>query len=232
MLYSYDHKLSIKITGSNRKKTLMLAAKMLPEYVFDTAQLENNPLTFPEVKTLIDGVTIGGHKISDMQQVLNIKNAWLLLFELIKNNKFVPSKAIFHQVNKEIAQNEALYAGSFRNGAVNIAGTKNYVAPATEKLDNIFETEIHNILDGHNALEQAIRIFLWGSLNQFYWDGNKRTARLIANGVLINEGIGIFNISTKNILEFNTLMIDFYDTKNANNIVNFLTEKCIIYTGE
>ena len=32
---------------------------MPPEYVSDTAQLENNPLTFPEVKTLIDGITVG-----------------------------------------------------------------------------------------------------------------------------------------------------------------------------
>jgi len=46
---------------------------MLPEYVFDTSKLENNPITFPEVQTLLDGVTIGGHKVSDVEQVLNIK---------------------------------------------------------------------------------------------------------------------------------------------------------------
>ena len=53
----------------------MLAKKMLPEYIFDTAQMENNPITFPEVKTLMDGVTIGGHKISDVEQVISIKKA-------------------------------------------------------------------------------------------------------------------------------------------------------------
>jgi Fic family protein len=230
MLYSCNLKISFNAAIVDKKKTLMLAYKMLPEYVFDTSQLENNPITFPEVKTLLDGVTIGGHKINDMQQVLNIKNAWILLFDLVKNNKFAPSKNIFHQINKEIAQDEALYAGTFRNGSVNIAGAKNYIAPSHEKLDDIFETEIHNILDGYNIVEQAIRIFLWGSLNQFYWDGNKRTARIIANGILINEGIGVFNIKTKDILEFNTLIIDFYDTKNANNIVQFLSKKCIFYT--
>lgn len=57
---------------------------MLPEYIFDTAQLEHNPLTFPEVKTLIDGITVGGHKISDVEQVINIQKAWLLVFELLK----------------------------------------------------------------------------------------------------------------------------------------------------
>ncbi|MDR3179623.1 MAG: Fic family protein [Holosporaceae bacterium] len=232
MLYSCNSKISFNAAVVDKKKTLMLAYKMLPEYVFDTSQLENNPITFPEVKTLLDGVTIGGHKINDVQQVLNIKNAWFLLFDLVGNNKFTPSKNIFHQINKEIAQNEALYAGIFRNGSVNIAGTKNYTAPSYEKLDDIFETEIHDILDEYNTVEQAIRIFLWGSLNQFYWDGNKRTARLIANGILINEGAGVFNIKTKDILEFNTLMIDFYDTKKADSIVEFLSKKCIFYMGE
>jgi len=33
-------------------------ARMLPEYVWDAGVLEGNPFTFPEVKTLLDGVTI------------------------------------------------------------------------------------------------------------------------------------------------------------------------------
>lgn len=229
MLFDYDYKIKNQSSFQDKKKALMLAHKMLPEYVFDTSQLENNPLTFPEVKTLLDGITIGGHKISDVEQVLNIKNAWILLFDLLKGDSFVSSKTIFDKINSAIAINEALYAGSFRNGSVNIAGTKNYIAPKHETLKAVFESEIRKILDGFNPVEQAIRIFLWGSLNQFYWDGNKRTARIIANGILINEGIGVFNIKSCNILEFNTLMIDFYDTRNANNIVRFLANKCINY---
>jgi Fic family protein len=229
MLYSYDYEVPAPAVVRDKKRVLMLAYKMLPEYVFDTSQLENNPLTFPEVKTLLDGVTVGGRKICDVQQILHIKNAWLLLFEFLKNDRFVLSKTMFHVINKEIAQDEALYAGSFRNGSVSIAGTKNYSAPDFKSLDDIFETEIHTVLDNYGPAEQAICIFLWGSLNQFYWDGNKRTARLIANGILINEGLGVFNIKTEDILEFNTLMTDFYDTKNANAAVKFLSEKCIFY---
>ena len=210
----------------------MLANRMLPEYIFDTAQLENNPLTFPEVKTLMDGVTIGGHKISDVEQILNIKNAWLCLLDDIKLNQFSVTKALFNKLNKLIAHEEALYSGQFRNGSVGIAGTVKYKSPNFNELDNIFDSEINLILENFDPIEQAIRIFLWGSLNQFYWDGNKRTARLIANGILINSGIGIFNIKAKDILEFNTLMIDFYDTQIADNIVKFLNEKAIITIGE
>jgi hypothetical protein len=42
---------------------------MLPEFVWDASVVEGNPFTFPEVKTLLDGVTIGGRKISDQGRV-------------------------------------------------------------------------------------------------------------------------------------------------------------------
>ena len=37
----------------------------IASFVWDAAQLENNPYTFVEVKTLLDGVTVGGHKVID-----------------------------------------------------------------------------------------------------------------------------------------------------------------------
>ena len=232
MLFDCSYKIDISNSIMNKEKAIMLARRMLPEYVFDTAQMENNPITFPEVQTLMDGVTIGGHKIDDVEQVLSIKNAWSFLLKSIKNSTFSVSKDFFHKLNSTIAKNEAIYAGKFRNGSVSIAGTSKYKAPNLDNLDELFDSELPIILDGFSPVDQAIRIFLWGSLNQFYWDGNKRTSRLIANGILLNAGIGVFNIKSKDILEFNTLMIDFYDTKNADKIVKFLSEKSIIKLGE
>jgi len=49
--------------------------RSLPEYVWDAAVLEGNPFTYPEVQTLLDGITVGGRKISDEQQVLNLAEA-------------------------------------------------------------------------------------------------------------------------------------------------------------
>ncbi len=38
--------------------------------------------------TLLDGVTVGGHKISDQQIALNQADTWRTLFKLIEQNKF------------------------------------------------------------------------------------------------------------------------------------------------
>lgn len=216
------------IEQRDKKRSLFMAKKMLPEYVFDTSRLEGNPITFPEVQTLMEGITVGGHKISDMEQVLNILNAWLALFEMIDQNRFEVSQNSFNKINSLIARDEALEWGCFRTGNVNIAGTKNYKCPPADELPQIFNEELPKIKNSsQNPVDFAIRLFLWASLNQFYWDGNKRTARIISNGILLNEGIGVFNISATDILEFNTKMLSFYENKNADDIIRFLSQKCI-----
>ncbi len=232
MLFKYTYKVPRPSIVPDKKLALFTAKKMLPEYVFDISQLENNPITFPEIQTLMDGITIGGHKISDVQQVLNIKDSWIMLLDHIKNGQFTVSKEMFLDINGLIAREEALEWGKFRTGKVGIAGTKVYKAPDWPELGRIFDDELEEILSSNNAVEQAIRLFLWGALNQFFWDGNKRTARLMASGVLINSGYGVFNISTKDILEFNMLMLGFYETRAADEIVRFLVDKCICFIEE
>lgn len=231
MIFEYKYKIELPSVKPDKRRAIFKAKKMLPEYVFDTSQLENNPITFPEVKTLIDGITIGGHKVSDVEQILNIKNTWNMLLEAIKNNEFSVTKEMFNKVNGIIAREEAVEWGKFRDGAVSVAGTKVYKAPDFNELENIFDSEINLILGDFNPVEQAIRLFLWGTLNQFYWDGNKRTARIMANGILINSGLGVFNIKTCDILEFNTLMVQFYETRLADSIVKFLHQKCVELDG-
>jgi len=68
----------------NRDKALMLAQKAVSVFVYDAVQLEGINFTLPEVQTLLQGVTVGGHKLSDQQIAVNQGEAWKLLFEMIK----------------------------------------------------------------------------------------------------------------------------------------------------
>jgi len=81
---------------------------MLPEYVFDAAQLEGNPMTFPEVQTLLDGVTVSGHKISDAQQILNLQETWKKAFAYANKNTLVIDKALYLDIHSSVAKEEAM----------------------------------------------------------------------------------------------------------------------------
>lgn len=191
------------------------------------SNLEGNPFTFPEVQTLLEGITVGGHKVSDEQQIYDLKNGWSYLFDLVQKNRFQLNQDTFNCINYKVAVNETLVSGQFRDSQVRINGTE-YIPPKAEELESVFLDELPEIIGRHKTkTELALEIFLFVALNQFYYDGNKRTGRLLANGILLSNGQGVLNIKAKDKLEFNTLMIEFYNTKNADNICDFLYNKCL-----
>jgi len=197
---------------------------MLPEYIYDTARIENNPITIPEIKTLIDGITIGGRKITDVQQILNLKEAWQFLLENLKNSTFKVDKSFSDAIHSRVGKEEAVEWGVFRSGNIGIAGADKYVCPDYRELDGIYRNEISWVIGSSSHVENALRYFLWGSINQFYWDCNKRVSRMMAIGILVSGGFGIFNIPAKHIQAFNTLMVEFYNTKKADGIMEFLVK--------
>ena len=70
----------------NKAKAIMLAKRQLAEFVCDAVNLEGINFTLPEIQTLLDGITVGGHKVADQQIALNQADAWRALFEWLKKD--------------------------------------------------------------------------------------------------------------------------------------------------
>ncbi len=227
MLFNRNRSYEDILPALDIKRLVMLVKKLLPDVVFNMASLEGNPFTYPEVQTLLDGITIGGHKVSDEQQIFSVRNAWNYLFDKVIQNNVSIDISIFNKFNDIVAKDEALISGTFRTGQVRVAGTE-FIPPRAEELEMIFISELPKLIERcKSKTELAFEIFLWGALNKFYYDGNKRTSRLVSNMILISNGQGIFNIKVKDRLQFNTLMVEFYNTREADSIFEFLYNSCL-----
>lgn len=55
----------------DRDIALMLAKREVSVLVHDAVMLEGIHFTLPEIQTLLEGITVGGHKLSDQQIVVN-----------------------------------------------------------------------------------------------------------------------------------------------------------------
>lgn len=227
MLFARTKQYSDIIPPTDIKKLIFIAKRTLPDVIFNMGSLEGNPFTFPEVQTLLDGITVGGHRVSDEQQIYDLKNSWEYLFELVQKNGFQLTQEIFNNINNRVAINEILDSGKFRDNQVRIGGA-DYIPPKSEELNSVFSNELPEIIGRcKTKTELAFETFLFVALNQFYYDGNKITGRLLANGILLSNGQGVLNIKVKDKLEFNTLMIEFYNTQKADGICDFLYNKCL-----
>jgi Fic family protein len=211
----------LDIFKPNKNLAYALAQKDRVDYVYNTSALEGNAMTFPEVQTLLDGVTVGGHKLSDERQILNQNRSVNLLFELIEKDEFRLDKATLLRLHSKVAHEEALSWGEFRTSGVNIGGA-DYIPPRADELDSIFENGIKELQKVSHPIIRAIALFLFGAKCQFFFDGNKRTARLMMNGILLSSGYPILNIKAKDKLEFNTIMVEFYDSDDMQKAIEYL----------
>ena len=75
-----------------------------------------------------------------------------------------------------------------------------------------------------SPLERALAFFMFGALQQFFFDGNKRTSRFMMNGVLMAEGVDAVSIPAARANEFNSKMVDFYLTRDATAMMAFMIE--------
>jgi len=207
----------------DKKRCLFLAKKDKVDFVYNTAALEGNAMTFPEVATLLAGITVGGHKLSDEQQILNQNRSVELLYKLVAADQFALDKTTLCLLHAQVAKDEALTWGEFRDGNVNIGGTA-YLPPAPDSLDEIFNRGIAAIAQINQPILAALTYFLFGARTQFFFDGNKRVSRLMMNGMLLSAGYPMLNIKAKDQLHFNEQMILFYDTANYTGAVEYLRD--------
>lgn len=210
--------------------------KMLPEFVWDAGVLEGNPFTFPEVQTLLEGITIGGRKISDQEQILNLAESSRRLLAMVKAGQFALSKPVFTELNGMVARNEALEWGMFRGEGqekhytpVVVLGehgryTPLPTLPDAPELNRVFCEGTAALAEECPPFERGAAFFLFGALQQFFFDGNKRTARFMMNGIFMSHGIDAISVPAARAQEFNEKMARFYLSKEATEMMVFLAE--------
>jgi len=193
----------------SQDKALMLAQREISAFVCDAVNLEGIAFTLPEVQTLLDNVTVGGHKVGDQQIVLNQGNAWKHLFSSIRHGTFSLSQAYACELHAIAAKEEALVWGAFRSGGVTIAGT-DWLPPDHTQLPGLFDKMAEEAASRDDIYDSAIFVFLEMARNQFFYDVNKRMGRFMMNGLLLYNGYPAINLPARRQLEFNRLMLDFY----------------------
>ncbi|WP_419810607.1 Fic family protein [Bacterioplanoides sp.] len=205
----------------NQAKALMLAKHDLSSLVHNAIQLENINFTLPEVQTILDGITIGGSKLTDQIITANQGKAWNALFAMIKNGEFEMTAGIACKLHGIAGLEEALEWGHFRTGGVLIAGTS-YTPPKADLLPDAFAKMIDDMNQLNDIYDQAIHVFLTMARNQFFWDVNKRMGRFMMNGILLQAGYPAINLPASRQLEFNQLMLDFYESNNQGPMNAFM----------
>lgn len=197
-----------------------MAKRLLVDSIWKSANLEGLGTTFPKTEAILANAPTTT-KTEEVLFVINMKRAWQFLLENLDYNNCI---MLLREYNKIVGELLFKYAGEIRTIPVQIGGTS-------------WEPEIPQtgiIMDAINEIEKikdmelkALKYFCYIARTQMFIDGNKRVAQLMANKVLIENDIGIFQIPIERLEEFRGLLISYYEGGDDGQIIGFMKEYCI-----
>jgi hypothetical protein len=209
------------------KENIFLAKKVLVAQIHNLSRFENCQTTLLQTEQIINGQNVASASLGDIQTILNLKRAYQYVMRHISDGLPVDIP-LLKKINSIVAQEDSLAPGDFRTGTVGVTlvdGSR-HTPPAMSEVD------VQNLLGqienrSNSTTETAIRSMLAFMRQQIFWDGNKRTATLFANAMLIEKGCGILEISELQMPEFNTKLSDFYRSGDDTDVATYLYQNCI-----
>jgi len=223
--------------GWGKEDVLYNLQTNMPVAVWETSVLEGIVITIPEVQTLMEGVTVSGMRLYDLRQVENIASAYRQLHIMIRDDYFSLSKPVMDRLNFTLSKDEVIDPGKFRGdntvvsspgGEVALLDGVSFFAPPPGRESVNLKKLWYDGVEQINAIpdpgERGLALFAFLTYNQFYFTANKRTAKFMASGVLMSNGINAINPLNRTRDAYNAALDMLYRTGNATNIMSYLSD--------
>lgn len=213
-----------KLTELNlqyQKNTQLVSAdiykKELERFVIDlswkSSKIEGNTYTLLETERLIRELKPAtGHTPEEAQMILNHKRAFEVILKnqasfrkLTKQNIFDIHRALIDQLGVSF---------EIRKTGVGITGTKYLPLDNQWQIEEALEKMIKVIQKLKHPLEKALVAIAMLSYTQAFDDGNKRTARLVSNALLIAYNYTPLSYRNVDEIEYKKALLVFYEQNN------------------
>lgn len=203
------------------EQNIFVAKRNIVDYIWKSAHLEGIDVTFPETQQIYEGGNVGRLRVDEIVTINNLKHAWQFLLATIQQEiDFKYLCSIHALVGSNIVEN----AGNLRTSHVKIGGTEwKPLLPDKET----YETDLSELKQIKNPTQRAIKIMAYTMKSQLFWDGNKRSAMLLANHEMIKNGVGVLSIPIDKKEEFGKRLIQYYETDDMTELEQFMYEDCI-----
>ncbi len=168
------------------------------EYTYDSNHIEGNTLTLQETALVIEkGITVQGKPLKEHLEVINHKEAIDYIKDITKNILPFNETVLKNIHNIILCSIDRLNAGRYRDLQVRIVGSKHLPPPPyiiQKLMEDYFifyeenKNKLHPVILSADMHEKLVTIHP-------FIDGNGRTARLVMNFLLLQNGYPIANIS-------------------------------------
>lgn len=204
-----------------REQNIFVAKRNIVDYIYSSANLEGISVTYPQTQTIYEGGEIEGLTTNEVVTINNLKYAWQFILE----TPDVPTNFnTLREIHRIVGANLIINCGNLRSTPVKMGGTD--WVPGFP-IENQIKEELEELLKIENETERSITIMLWAMRRQMFLDGNKRTAMLFANKIMIDNGCGIIQIPVRQQGTFFEKLVKFYESNEMEDLKNWIYENAI-----
>lgn len=210
----------VKLGEAKKKLDPSIYKRELERFVIElswkSSQIEGNTYSLIETETLIkQNIRAQGHSEDEAIMILNHKDAFNSILENkndFKNLDFSDVVQLHNILTK------GLVASGIRSQKVMITGTNYEPLSDKHELENSLRNLIKHINFVRYPPEKALILAAMVAYIQPFADGNKRTARMLSNAVLIAHDYPPLSYRNVDVNEYRSAMVIFYE---INNLFNF-----------
>jgi Fic family protein len=160
------------------------------EFTYTSNAIEGNTLSLSETALVVEkGITIAGKTVREHLEAINHAKAIDFIIELARKKKIDVAIDDILAIHKIVLQQiDDMHAGVFRKVMVKVAGSRT-IFPNPAKIPFLmveFMDWLHTVQD-HPVIVAALAHYKLVTIHPFV-DGNGRTARLLMNLLLLQQG--------------------------------------------
>lgn len=215
-LESLNENYRLKIANLSEQQFTKEFERLMIELSWKSSQIEGNTYDLVDTEQLLKyNVPSKKHSIEEAQMLLNHKKAIEYtffnrdIFNEINIGKIIDIHTLLTQ-NMGIVKN-------LRKRIVRITGTK-YLPPDNEYIIQEAMEKLCGLINSkENIFERAILSILLLSYIQPFEDGNKRTARLTGNAILMNGNCCPLSYRSINPSDYKKAVLLFYELNNISS---------------
>jgi len=180
------------------------------ELSWKSSKIEGNTYTLLETESLVkEQKEAVGKSKNEAIMILNHKTAFEEILKNKDNSKNISLSEI-NQLHNILVKNLNISSG-IRKQAVGITGTTYHPLDNEHQIREVFEKTIIIINKTSSPFEKALIAHFMISYIQPYTDGNKRTARMLTNAILLAHDLYPLSYRSVDEDEFKKALILFYE---------------------
>lgn len=169
--------------------------------VHTNSRFEDITTTLPQTQTIMDGLGVDGIPIDDINIMVRLKRGWQFI----------------------TASDETLTLDFERQ--INAIVTSRNSTELAEKESNFLTALMQDTQP--SATDKTLTLLYHNMRQQLFWDGNKRTATLAANKIMIDHGVGLINVPLNLWPHWNELISAYYHSGDMTEIKQWTYDHAI-----